>query len=120
MNNKIINKGSSTIKELKYICKDLNINPNIGLSINKKNDMNIILINPPNGHWIAIYKKYYFDSFGIPPSEELQIKNKHIKYYNDIQLQDLNDSHCGHYCCYWLYCMKNNLDFFKNFKNKYI
>ena len=57
-------------------------------------------------HWVAWYKnkgtKYYFDSYGIQPPEEMHKYLKSPILYNSIQIQELGDYICGHLCIYVL------------------
>jgi hypothetical protein len=50
---------------------------------------------------------YYFDSYGIPPTQECHLlfgKSPYNKfYYNTIQYQDINTDTCGYFCLYVLY-----------------
>jgi hypothetical protein len=67
--------------------------------------------NMPGTHWIAIYvdsdgRGEYFDSFGRKPTgvfEDYMNDNCKDWIYNTRQLQSINSSYCGFYCC--VYCM---------------
>ena len=60
-------------------------------------------------HWLAIYLQpksysaYYFDSYGLRPYLPSVCKflkrNCLLWNYNNIQLQGLTTTLCGHYCC---------------------
>ena len=70
-------------------------------------------------HWLATYVKNnvinYFDSFGMPPFEEMvnHAKRKNLTLlHQDQQLQNLYSSVCGYYCIYFLYEMHNGVDYF--------
>ena len=66
-------------------------------------------------HWTAFYKKnkiFYFDSYGMPPPQELLLKFKllHDKvYYNDIVYQKIGSNTCGYFSIYFLFCMVNHV-----------
>jgi len=56
-------------------------------------------------HWVAIYKNKnyeYFDSFGLPPPEEIITYCKGDVEYNSIQIQKMNTDLCGYYCIYYI------------------
>ena len=57
-------------------------------------------------HWVAWYKnkgtKYYFDSYGIQPPEEMHKYLKSPILYNSIQIQEPGTYICGHLCIYVL------------------
>ena len=70
-------------------------------------------------HWISPYVKNnvinYFDSFGLPPFQELvdHAKRKNLTLlHQDQQLQNLYSSVCGYYCLYFLYEMHKGVDYF--------
>ena len=70
-------------------------------------------------HWTSTYVKNnvinYFDSFGLPPFQELvdHAKRKNLTLlHQDQQLQNLYSSVCGYYCLYFLYEMHNGVDYF--------
>ena len=52
-------------------------------------------------HWVCYYNKYYFDSFGLKPTQEIIKYIPEIKY-NNIQYQDKNSVLCGYYCLFFL------------------
>jgi len=60
-------------------------------------------------HWVATYVKdniiNYFDSFGMPPFQELvnhaKRKNSTLLHQNN-QIQNINTSTCGYFCLYLL------------------
>jgi hypothetical protein len=81
-------------------------------------------------HWVAMKndknKLLYFDSFGLPPPEEIKQFNKKI-VWNTSQLQHTASSKCGFYCIYFinelakgkeLYDVIYNLDQFTQHKNE--
>lgn len=54
-------------------------------------------------HWTAIYQTpreiYYFDSFGLPPPEEvLVLKGNKRLFYSTNGIQMWNSVACGYYC----------------------
>jgi hypothetical protein len=63
-------------------------------------------------HWVAFFVKdnncvEYFDSFGMPPLNcdlfgffQNVSKSKHL--FNDVQLQGISSTVCGHYCIAFL------------------
>ena len=70
-------------------------------------------------HWCATYVKnnviYYFDSFGLPPFQELlnHAKRKNLTLlHQDKQLQNISTSTCGYYTIYFLNEMNKGKDFF--------
>ena len=60
-------------------------------------------------HWLAIYLQpksysaFYFDSYGLPPYLppvcNFLRRNSLLWDYNNVQLQGLTSTVCGHYCC---------------------
>ena len=70
-------------------------------------------------HWVSTWVKNnvinYFDSFGLPPFEELvdHAKRKNLTLlHQNQQLQNLYSTVCGYYCLYFLYEMHNGTDYF--------
>lgn len=66
----------------------------------------------PGSHWVAIYfynskKAYYFDSYGLPPSNKNILrflkKNACNIFYNKICFQENFTMTCGHFCLYFLF-----------------
>ena len=57
-------------------------------------------------HWTAWFKyennKFYFDSFGLEPTEEVQKYLKPKILISTFQLQDYNESNCGQWCLWFL------------------
>ena len=57
-------------------------------------------------HWVAWYKnkntKYYFDSYGLQPPNEMVKYLKSPIFYSSIQIQEIGDYICGHLCIYVL------------------
>ena len=70
-------------------------------------------------HWVATYVKdniiNYFDSFGMPPFQEMvnhaKKKNLTLLHQND-QIQRINTSTCGYFCLYFLNEMNKGNSYF--------
>ena len=57
----------------------------------------------PGEHWLAVYNKEYFDSFGFPPQDKRAIDFLETNVmYNCVSLQPLLSNSCGFYCVYYL------------------
>lgn len=64
----------------------------------------------PGEHWVALYldencQGEYFDSYGIPPPPcfKWYMKRHSTQWiWNQIPLQDVWTSACGHFCIYYL------------------
>ena len=99
-------------------CKYLNIPINDVLSRDEKVPHNhsqalfIYNLEPAymsGSHWVATYVKdniiNYFDSFGMPPFQEIvnhaKKKNLTLLHQNN-QIQNLNTTTCGYFCLYFL------------------
>ena len=61
------------------------------------------------GHWVATYVKdkviNYFDSFGMPPFQEIvnHAKERNLTlFHQNQQIQNLYTSTCGYFCLYFL------------------
>ena len=71
-------------------------------------------------HWIATYVRdnviNYFDSFGMPPFEEMvnhaKRKNSFTLLHQNQQLQNLYTTTCGYFCLYFLNEMNKDSDYF--------
>ena len=70
-------------------------------------------------HWTSTYVKNnvinYFDSFGLPPFEEMvnHAKRKNLTLlHQNQQLQNLYTTTCGYYCLYFLNEMHKGKDYF--------
>src|SRR5215471_20493197 len=69
----------------------------------------------PGTHWLAIclqpksYSAFYFDSYGLAPSlpsvHAFLRRNCTLYDYNDIPMQSLTSTLCGHYCCLFVLYM---------------
>ena len=70
-------------------------------------------------HWVTTFVKNgiinYFDSFGMPPFQELvnhaNRKNLTLLHQSD-QIQNLMTTTCGYFCLYFLNEMKNGLSYY--------
>lgn len=78
----------------------------------------------PGSHWVCAFidiaesAAYYFDSYGYPPPEEVNILLKRCKeqgirhvFYNDIRHQR-KGSECGMYCLFVIICLLNGKSFY--------
>ena len=70
-------------------------------------------------HWVATYVKdnviNYFESFGMPPSQEMvdHAKKKNLTLlHQNSQIQNLMSSTCGYFCLYFLNEMHQGNDYF--------
>ena len=70
-------------------------------------------------HWTSTYVKNnvinYFDSFGLPPFQELlnHAKRKNLTLlHQNQQLQNLYSTTCGYFCLYFLNEMNKGKDYF--------
>ena len=70
-------------------------------------------------HWVSTYVRdnviNYFDSFGLPPFQELvdHAKRKNLTLlHQNQQLQNLYTTTCGYYCLYFLNEMNKGVDYF--------
>ena len=70
-------------------------------------------------HWVSTWVKNnvinYFDSFGLPPFQELlnHAKRKNLTLlHQDQQLQNLYTSTCGYFCLYFQNEMNKGVDYF--------
>ena len=57
-------------------------------------------------HWVMWFKKgkekFYFDSFGVQPPNELITYLKSPIFYNSERVQQNGEVHCGHLCLFVL------------------
>ena len=109
-------------------CKYLNIPINNVLSReessphNHKQALFIYNLEPSymsGSHWVATYVKNdiinYFDSFGMPPFQEMvnHAKRANIKLvHQSDQLQSLMTTTCGYFCLYFLNEMSNGRSYY--------
>ena len=70
-------------------------------------------------HWVSTYVKdnviNYFDSFGLPPFQEIvdHAKKKNLTLlHQNQQIQHLNTTTCGYFCLYFLNEMHKGVDYF--------
>ena len=70
-------------------------------------------------HWVATYVKdnviNYFDSFGMPPFQEIldHAKRKNLTLlHQSQQIQNLYTTTCGYFCLYFLNEMHKGTDYF--------
>ena len=70
-------------------------------------------------HWVATYVKNgivnYFDSFGMPPFQELVDhvkKKKLILLHQNNQIQNINTTTCGYFCLYFLNEMNKGTSYY--------
>lgn len=55
-------------------------------------------------HWIAIWKNYYMDSFGLPPPHIINASSPPGGWkWNRNQIQSIASGGCGQYALYFLY-----------------
>lgn len=81
----------------------------------------------PGTHWTCCSIKnencFYFDSFGLGPTKEIEyyLRNIKNKYYNTDVIQSQNEVICGHYCLYVLKSLDSGLKFYDilNLLHKY-
>src|SRR5215813_9796579 len=81
--------------------------------------VNLDSVTGPGTHWVCYYndptKEYteYFDSFGLPPPEEvkkyLKTSGKNYVIYNSSQLQKNNSVLCGYYCMKYIVDRNKNM-----------
>ena|SRR5271165_376111 len=84
----------------------------------KTNECGIINLDKSSGpgtHYVAYFKKgnskYFFDSFGIKPPNEVVNYLKSPILYSTFRIQKLEDSNCGKLCLYVLFTLNNDDDF---------
>ena len=89
----------------------------------KKLPLNLIVnIDPKKEegvHWSCFHiakdgKKYWFDSYGLPPLKEIIDKLKSPILVADFQIQDFGMKYCGQLALYILYKLNNKDDFIKS------
>ena len=113
-------------------CKYLNIPINNVLSReessphNHKQALFIYNLEPSymsGSHWVATYVKNgiinYFDSFGMPPFQEIvdHAKRKNMTLlHQNIQIQNINTTTCGYFCLYFLNEMSKGRSYYDSMK----
>jgi hypothetical protein len=77
--------------------------------------LNLNLSNESGSHWTCWYKtktkKYYFNSFGLPPPKELVDYLGSPILYSTFQLQGMNDQNCGKWCLFILKRLNEGSDY---------
>ena len=84
--------------------------------------INIQNSNKKGSHWVCFkvepsskangcHRKYYFDSYGIKPTKEVEYFLNDNYVYNHLQVQPDNTKICGVLCLYVLYMLNNNVEF---------
>lgn len=77
--------------------------------------LNLNLSNEAGSHWTCWFKmnsdKYYFNSFGLAPPEELVDYLGSPILYSTFQLQDMNDQNCGKWCLVILKNLNEGIDY---------
>ena len=113
-------------------CKYLNIPINNVLSReessphNHKQALFIYNLEPSymsGSHWVATYVKNgiinYFDSFGMPPFQEIvdhaKRKNMTLLHQNN-EIQNINTTTCGYFCLYFLNEMSKGRSYYDSMK----
>jgi len=84
---------------------------------------NNIIINldddGPGTHWVAINRahKLYFDSYGMPPPNEVPSDYR----YNRKIIEGIKQKDCGQLCCLWLHYVNHKTpeQFYNLFKSLY-
>lgn len=78
------------------------------------NECGILNLDSSDGsgtHWVCWYKsregKWYFDSYGLQPPNELIEYLKSPIFYNTERVQQADQVFCGHLCLYVLTEMNN-------------
>jgi len=81
----------------------------------------------PGEHWIAVYNKEYFDSYGIPPQDRRIVSFIGTNaMFNAVPLQQPLSNACGFYCIYYLIerargkSMEDIIDVLKNSDSDFI
>jgi len=66
-------------------------------------------------HWVCYYKnhniKYYFDSFGLDPPNEVKNYLGSNILLSTFQIQEFGTNYCGHLCLKVLYYTDNGITF---------
>ena len=89
-------------------------------TIKKKNPLNVITnlhsSNQPGIHWNCFFindnRKYFFDSYGLPPTKEVENFLGKGTTYSTFKIQENNTSYCGQLSLYILYLLNfSNLSY---------
>lgn len=106
-----------TDREIDDILKRLNIPCNgcfITDELKEIKQGNTIINLNGSSHWCALIrdgnKYWYFDSYGFPAQEHLESLMKDDYSWSKEQLQSINSSSCGFYCCAFLKFMTGKKD----------
>ena len=75
----VFNKDS---RQWPYNCGKINLDSNDG----------------PETHWACYADSFYFDPFGLPPTENILF----IKRYNTLQYQKQISVLCGYFCLFFI------------------
>src|SRR5580692_8067580 len=77
--------------------------------------LNLNLSNESGSHWTCWYKtktkKYYFNSFGLPPPKELVDYLGSPILYSTFQLQGMHYQNCGKWCLFILKKLNEGSDY---------
>ena len=80
----------------------------------RKKECGILNLDDTTGsgtHWVAWFnKKYYFDSYGLQPPNEMIDYIKTPILYNTEQVQQSDQVFCGHLCLYVLQQLSDGKD----------
>ena len=88
---------------------------NLGVAFHASNNDECFIVNLEDSnssgtHWLPVNivrgTTYYFDSFGLPPIEEIKRYCEEPRYNNSFVFQKTNEVICGHLCIYLLYRMR--------------
>ena len=78
--------------------------------------LNLNLSSEPGSHWTCWFKsnenKYYFNSFGLHPPNELVEYLKSPILYSTFQLQRITDKNCGKWCLSILKRLNEGVDYY--------
>ena len=91
-----------------FIIKKLPVNIIVNIDVKKDGGV----------HWSCFHiaedsKKYWFDSYGLPPLKEIINKFKSPIMAADFQIQDFGMKYCGQLALYILHKLNNKEDFLK-------
>ena len=77
--------------------------------------LNLNLSSASGSHWTCWFKinndKYYFNSFGLPPTKELVDYLGSPILYSTFQLQEMIDQNCGKWCLFILKKLNEGRDY---------
>ena len=102
-----LKNASTSSDEIYKVVKELGLNDFGIYTDNQKLKTKCGLINLDEKgrgtHWVCYYENNYFDSFGGPPSENIDRQLSKIYVYSTYQIQSIEESLCAAYCLYILY-----------------